>query len=102
MKYNVDFKDEEPATDDLKEDVTPVEKVDINTACLEELTSVVGINIIQARKILQLRDAGYYMDSYDDLKAKLNLKDYQVKEIEEKTTITRVPRKQHRGRRLDI
>jgi len=102
VNYNVNFKAEERTTHDLKEKVTPEEKIEINTASLEELVSITGINVIQAKKILQLRDADCYIESYDDLKEKLNLKDYQIMEIEDKTTITRVRRKQHHGRRLDI
>ena len=56
-------------------------KIEINTADLEELTSTTTLSIIQAKKILQLRDNGHYVDSYDDLREMLNLKEYQVMEI---------------------
>lgn len=78
-------------------------KLDINKASLNELKSLPGINLILAKKIIQLRDHGNYITSPTDLKHKLNLKSYQIEQIKPYIEITEeYRRKRSHGRKLDL
>ena len=76
-------------------------KIDINTASEKELAQIPGLTIIQAKKIIQLRQAGFYIKSFEDLSKKLNLNTSQIEVIKNEVIIKETPRKINR-RRLDI
>ena len=81
----------------------PKEKIDINKATKEELTKLPGINIILANKIIQMRQSGNYITSSDDLKEKLNLKDYQVNQLMNYIIITKIQTNSNvNGRKIDL
>ena len=63
-------------------------KIDINNAQLEELTNIHSINLIKAKKIIELRNEGNMIKSYDDLKEKLNLSSNQIQQIKDETIIS--------------
>ena len=91
--------------EDLKKDEQEetIEKIDINKASKDELTKLPGINIVLANKIIQMRQSGNYIQSSDDLKEKLNLKDYQINQLKDYIIIEAVKSKQMLyGRQLDI
>lgn len=80
-----------------------IEKIDINTANKEELSKLPTINSIQVIKILQMRENGNYITSFDDLKNKLNIKEYQINQLKEYIIIN-IPSEDmtNQGRKLDI
>ncbi|WP_323735861.1 helix-hairpin-helix domain-containing protein [Methanosphaera sp. ISO3-F5] len=65
-------------------------KIDINSADLDELTNIPSINLIKAKKIINLRNENNYIKSYDDLKEKLNLNPEQINQIKKRTIISEV------------
>lgn len=75
--------------------------IDINAASDNELKKLPGINLIKAKKIVQLRDSGVYINSIDDLQQKLNLKDYEVNQLKSHITISK-HETENKGRRLDL
>ncbi|MDO5826241.1 MAG: helix-hairpin-helix domain-containing protein, partial [Methanosphaera sp.] len=83
-KLNVEKDDANKKTDEInnkKENDTNLSVIDINTATEDELKNLPGINVIKAKKIIQLRESGIYIKSWDDLQDKLNLKDYELEQI---------------------
>ena len=72
------------------EDETNIYKIDLNTATVDELTDLPSINLIKAKKIINLRNENNYIKSYDDLKEKLNLKPEQITQIRKRTIISEV------------
>lgn len=82
----------------------PVEKIDINTASVEQISQIPVLTIIQAKKIVQNRNNGYYIHSFDELKNLLNLKDYQIRELDKYILINKdtIPTKKSSGRRVDL
>lgn len=58
-----------------------VKAIDINKASAEEISQLPCITIIQAKKIIQLRQSGRTIKSIDELKDVLELKDYQIEQI---------------------
>ena len=58
-----------------------IEKIDINTAGIDDIKKLPGITIISAKKLIQYRENGNYVKSMYDLGEKLNLKDYQLEQL---------------------
>ena len=75
-------------------------KTDLNTASLDDLTQLPGINLIKAKKIIQFRNEGNYIKSYDDLGVKLSLTDKQIEQIKNITIISDIDYSQ--GRVIDF
>lgn len=75
-------------TQEINKEKENKSKIDINTANEETLTKLPGINIIKAKKIIELRQKGYYIKSYNDLNSKLQLKPHQIAQIKEITIIS--------------
>lgn len=73
--------------------------VNINTAGVNELSKLPGINMILAKKLIQLRQDGYIVTSLNDLGQKLNLKEFELEQLEPYITIEQDTRK---SRTLDI
>lgn len=87
---------------DKKEDIpTQTGIIDINTATDEQLRALPSINIIRAKKIIQLRESGVYIKSFDDLREKLNLKDYELEQLRPLVKIN-VENTPNNARRLDL
>lgn len=80
---------------------TQINIIDINTATEEQLKELPSINIIKAKKIIQLRENGVYIKSLDDLQEKLNLKDYEIEQIRCLIKIN-VDDSSNNARRLDL
>ena len=59
------------------------QKININTAGLEELLTIPGFNTILAKQLIQYRNTGNYIQSEDDLANKLSLSKHQVERISE-------------------
>ncbi|RAP46008.1 MAG: hypothetical protein BZ136_08010, partial [Methanosphaera sp. rholeuAM74] len=78
-----------------------LEKVDINNANTEQISKLPILNLIQAKKIVQMRQNGVYINSLDDLKVKVNLNDSQVS-ILEKHIIIKPVQKNTINRRVDL
>lgn len=78
------------------------DKIDINIATQEELSSLNSLNIIQSKKIIQFRNNGKYIKSYDDLRDMLNLKDYQIKQVKDETFIDEKSIPSPQGRIVDL
>jgi len=76
------------------------EKIDINTSDEQTLSQIPHINIIKAKKIIDLRNQNIYITSYEDLESKLSLTHSQIKQIKEVTTISKP--KINPGRIIDI
>lgn len=102
-KLNVPYEDTNPQQDNDNNQDIPREftVIDINTATEEQLKELPSINIIKAKKIIQLRDAGVYIKSFDDLQEKLNLKDYELEQIRPLVKINIIDTS-NSGRRLDL
>ena len=95
-------KEESDSQADMKpvdEKVIPV--MDINTANADDLAKLPGINIIKAKKIVQLRESGIYIKSFDDLRDRLNLKDYEVEQLKPYVKIS-MDESNNGQRRLDL
>lgn len=54
------------------------DKININTAGVDELKKIPGFNLDIINKLLQLRRNGTYIKSFDDLEHKLGIKSYHV------------------------
>lgn len=92
------IKEENDKKNEIKEEKN---KIDLNSDNQETLSKIPCINIIMAKKIIDLREQGNYIKSYDDLQQKLNLKPEQINQIKETTTISKKENKQNR-RIMDI
>lgn len=79
----------------------PEQKIEINTATESQLSKLPGLTVIQAKKIIQLRQSGNYIKSFDDLKEKLNLNDSQIEVIKKYATIKAVE-SMNNGRIIDF
>lgn len=77
-----------------------IQEIDINTATQEQITQIPNITLIQAKKIIQLRENGEYIKSLNDLAQKLNLKPYEIEEI--KPYIKIVKKIPLNSRKLDL
>ena len=82
--------------DNTQKDHIEEKIVDLNEASLDDLANLPCINIIKAKKIIQLRGDGHYIISYDDLRKKLNLTNEQLNQLKEVTTISEVDYSQRR------
>ena len=76
-------------------------KVDINRADIDELSQLPVFNLIQAKKIVQLRLTGNYVQSFDDLKNKIDISDDEIEILKDHIIITQVNNFQE-ARRIDI
>ena len=94
--------DEEPVVKPVENIEIKKDKIDINIATQEELSNLNGLNLIQSKKIIQFRNNGKYIKSYDDLRVMLNLKDYQIKQIKDETFIDEKSIPVTRGRKVDL
>jgi len=94
LDIDLNVEHEENNSDSLNQDAeknndeTINDKIDLNNASLDELSELPGMNIIKAKKILQFRDSGDYIISYDDLGVKLSLNSRQINQIKEVTIIS--------------
>ena len=79
-----------------------IEKIDINTANENELKNIPGINLIKAKKIIDLRNQGEYITSFKDLEIKLNINTSQINQIKDVIVISKQKKKNIRVRLLDI
>lgn len=75
-------------------------KININTASVDEIKTLPNINLIQAKKIIQMREDGNYVESFDDLADKINLKPYQLSEIRNLVVIDEVVNDNNDGGRF--
>ena len=94
--------DEEPIVKPEETIEIKKDKIDINMATQEELSSLNALNLIQSKKIIQFRNNGRYIKSYDDLRDMLNLKDYQIKQIKDETFIDEKTIPSSQGRIVDL
>ena len=94
--------DEEPISKPEETIEVKKEKIDINIATQEELSNLNALNLIQSKKIIQFRNNGRYIKSYDDLRDMLNLKDYQIKQIKDETFIDEKSIPHPQGRIVDL
>lgn len=78
-----------------------VKIIKINTATKDEISSIPGLNMSIAEKIIKLRNNGQYIDSLDDL-LKLGLTNYQILQIEGNVDFTRKEKEKTNKRVLDI
>lgn len=76
-------------------------KIDLNSADQETLAKIPTINIIMAKKIIDLREQGNYIKSYEDLQQKINLKPEQINQIKETTVIVKIEKEVNK-RIMDI
>lgn len=83
-------------------DNNQTKKININTASIDEIKTLPNINLIQAKKIIQMREDGNYVESFDDLTSKLNLKPYQLSEIKNLVVIDEVVNDNDGGRFIDL
>lgn len=83
-------------------DNNQTKKININTASADEIKTLPNINLIQAKKIIQMREDGNYVESFDDLANKLNLKPYQLSEIRNLVVIDEVVNDNDNGRFIDL
>lgn len=85
LNYRIYDDDNPEETPEEIPEETPTEKdipeININTATLKQIAQIPNITLIQAKKIIQLRENGVYIKSLDDLAQKLNLKPYEMEEI---------------------
>ncbi|RAP54752.1 MAG: hypothetical protein BZ137_00585 [Methanosphaera sp. rholeuAM130] len=81
-------------TGNIEEDIPTV---NINTASIDEIAGIPGMEIQQAQKIIELRNRGESIISLDDLKIKLDLTDSQINRMKDYIIIT--PMNQ---RRIDL
>ena len=97
-----------PKQEDIKPNIKPTiekpkQKIDINTATRDEISKLPGINIMHVNKIMQMRENGNYITSTNDLKDKLNLKDYQINHLMDYIVITGTDgREVNCGRKVDL
>lgn len=77
-------------------------KIDINTANIDELSKLPGLNLIKAKKIIDLRQNNKYIYSYEDLQIKLNLNPTQINQIKDVIIISKKKKKNKPGRILDL
>lgn len=76
-------------------------KIDINQASEEELSQLRGLTVVQAKVIIQLRQSGFPIKSFDDLAQKLNLNNSQIEVIKKEAMIKESERKTG-GRIIDL
>ena len=100
-KLNVPYDDTNPQQDNNNDIPREFTVIDINTATEQQLKELPSINIIKAKKIIQLRKAGVYIKPFDDLQEKLNLKDYELEQIRPLVKINIIDTSNSR-RRLDL
>lgn len=73
---------------DIEENCKDNNKIDINKASLEELTKLPSINLIKAKKIINLRNSNNRISSFEDLGEKLNLNPNQLNQIKDNAVIS--------------
>lgn len=102
LEENIEENIEENLEENLEEISTKkdIQEIDINTATQEQITQIPNITLIQAKKIIQLRENGEYIKSLNDLAQKLNLKPYEIEEI--KPYIKIVKKIPLNSRKLDL
>lgn len=71
--------------------------IDINYVPEDIIKQIPGLNNKQSEKIIAIRNNGDYIESFDDLKVKLDLTDNQINELKKYIKITPVS-----SRRLDL
>ncbi|WP_323735851.1 helix-hairpin-helix domain-containing protein [Methanosphaera sp. ISO3-F5] len=76
--------------EDKQDSMESIEKIDINKASIEELNKLPTINLIQAKKIIELRNEGKYIKSFEDLSKKINLSTNQINQIQDKVVISEI------------
>lgn len=76
-------------------------KININKAGVDEIKTLPNISQLQAEKIVQMRENGSYIKSFDDLADKLNLSSYQITVLEDYIIIDN-PVPKVNGRFIDI
>ena len=80
-----------------------IKKIDINTAGIDEIKKLPGIGLISAKKLIQMRENGNYVESLNDLENKLNLKPYQVEQLKPYLTISKIKtKKTSYSRKVDL
>lgn len=98
MKENSNNTEELPNTEANKDKII---KININKAGVDEIKNLPNINLIQAKKIIQMRENGSYIISFDDLASKLNLSSYQITILKDYIIIDN-PTSNVNGRFIDI
>ena len=58
-----------------------IKKININTTEIDEIKNLPGIGLISAKKLIQMRENGNYVKSWNDLENKLNLKPYKLDQL---------------------
>ena len=66
----------------------PVNIADINKACENELKQLPGISTLLPIRLFRWKKAIYYINFFDQMQNKLNLKDCQLEELKEYVTIS--------------
>jgi len=101
-ELNNDNKSQEVTNTKSNNNKDNIEKIDINTANEDELKNIPGINLIKAKKIIDLRNQGEYITSFKDLEIKLNINTSQINQIKDVVIISKQKKKNMRVRLLDI
>ncbi|MBQ6220335.1 MAG: helix-hairpin-helix domain-containing protein [Methanosphaera sp.] len=104
--YNIKYK-QPPKKEEVKPKIEKKQeikkvKIDINTASQDELAKLSAINLIKAKKIIQLRESNRYIKSFDDLKRSIDLKDYQVEQLKEEAYIDEKTIPRPKGRIINL
>ena len=78
----------------------PINQVNINTAPAELIAQLPGMDVNKANIIINLRQTGKTINSFDELKSLLELNDYQIEQLKEYVIITSIDNKSQR--KLDL
>jgi competence ComEA-like helix-hairpin-helix protein len=91
----------ETASKETKTESEDIRYVDVNTASYEELVEILGVGAVDAKRIIQEREAIGGFQTAEQIGELLGLKPHQVEKIRKLARFTPIPKKQNNSRVVD-
>jgi competence ComEA-like helix-hairpin-helix protein len=91
----------ETVSKETKTESEDIRYVDVNTASYEELVEILGVGAVDAKRIIQEREAIGGFQTAEQIGELLGLKPHQVEKIRKLARFTPIPKKQNNSRVVD-